>query len=356
MISILLWSLVGVLALLPASGLTYRALHQRCASKALAIHTPNGIAEGRFVTIGGIEQWIQIRGEDRANPILLVLHGQGLSMVAFTPLFRSWEKHFTVVQWDRRGTGKTMSRNGKAGSSTWTFDRLVEDGIEVTEFLRKSLHQDKIILCGHSQGSVIGLYMAKRRPDLFHAYVGTGQLVDMQRNEAISYETAIERARTAGNTRALKALEGIGAPPYRDARTWLIKQRWGSSTAPEMGAWQALAPRMVLSTPNYSLRDIYHAFTGLLFLPQHLYDDYMAFDARRLFTRFEVPFFLFQGDSDILTPTALAEEYFATVEAPAKGLVLLKGGGHMVILLQPDQFLMELLTHVCSPVSVSSAH
>ena len=358
MISIFLWTLVGVSVLLLIGGLAfvYRLFRQYRTARTLTISTPNGIVEGRFVTIGETEQWVQIRGEDRANPILLVLHGQGLSMVPFTPLFRSWEKHFTVVQWDRHGAGKTMSRNGKRGSSAWTFERLVEDGIEVTEFLRQSLRQDKILLCGHSQGSAIGLHMIKRRPDLFHAYIGTGQLVNMQRNEAISYETALERARTVRNTRALKQLESIGAPPYPDAHIWLIKQRWSASTAPEMEEWQALAPRLALSAPNYSLRDIYNTYTGVLFLPQPLYEDYMAFDAWRLFTRFEVPFYLFQGDADLLTPAELAEEYFAAVEAPAKGLVLLKGGGHMAILLQSEQFLEELLVHVGSLRDFSPAH
>lgn len=194
--------------------------------------------------------------------------------------------------------------------------------------------------------------MVKRRPDLFHAFVGTGQIVDMLRNEAISYQTAIERARTTRNTRALKALDDIGALPYPEVRTWLIKQRWSASMAPEMGAWQTMVPRLGLSAPNYSLRDIYHAFSGVLFLPQRLYDEYMAFvDARRLGTSFEVPFFVFQGDSDVLTPTALAEEYFATVEAPKKGLALLESGGHMALLIQPEQFLQELLRHVRSLAS-----
>jgi len=195
--------------------------------------------------------------------------------------------------------------------------------------------------------------MVNRRSDLFHAYVGTGQIVDLLRNETVSYETAMERARTTRNDKALKALEGIGAPPYSQVRTWLVKQRWSASTAPEMEAWQALAPRLMLFAPNYSLRDTYHAFTDVSFLPQRLYDEYMAFDARRLGTRFEVPFFLFQGDSDVLTPTALAEEYFATVEAPTKGLALLEDDGHMALFLQPEQFLQELLRHVRSLAPVS---
>ena len=339
-------SLVGLLALVLALALMYRALLQHRAARVLTIHSTSGIDEGRFVHIGGCEQWVQIRGADRTNPILLIVHGHGLSMGAFTPLLRAFEQHFTVVQWDRRGVGKTGSRSGKADSQTWTLDLLADDGLAVTEFLCRRLQQDKVILLGHSQGSAIGLLMVRRRPERFHAYVGTGQITEMLRNEIITYATAVERARTAHHTRALKMLEGIGAPPYPAVQTWLIKQRWGVSTSPEMAAWRSLFLPLVLTAPTYSLREVYHAFTDVLFLPQLLYEELLAFDAQRLFTTFAVPCFIFQGDSDVFSPPALAQQYIATVAAPTKGLVLLKGGGHLALLLQPEQFLQELLTHV----------
>jgi len=337
---------VALIALVFTSAVLYRALCQRRTNQILAIRTQSGIAEGRFVPINGAAQWVQIRGDDRSNPILLIVSGHGLSMRAFAPLFRSWEQRFTLAQWDRRGIGRTMIRHGKTGCETWTLDLLAEDGIQVAEFLCQRLRQGKIILVGLSQGTAIALLMVKRRPDLFHAYVGAGQIVDMLRNETISYRAAIERARTTNNTKALKALEVIGAPPYPAVKTWLIKQRWGVVLAPEMATWRPLVLRMTLFAPQYSPRDIYHAFTDVLFMPQPFYEQYMAFDARSLGTSFSLPFFIFHGDSDVLTPTVLAQDYFATVTAPTKALVLLKGGGHIALLTQPEQFLQALVTYV----------
>ena len=64
-------AIAGVLAVPTAGGLAYRKVRQRQVAQALVIDTPNGLAEERFVRVGGIDQWIQIRGEDRGNPVLL---------------------------------------------------------------------------------------------------------------------------------------------------------------------------------------------------------------------------------------------------------------------------------------------
>src|ERR1700739_4584394 len=112
----------------------------------------------RFVRIGGIEQWISIRGENRINPVLLVVHGgPGSCYSIFTPHLRPWEKHFTVVQWDQRGAGRTFNRMGSGGSGKMTMKQLTSDTIEVAEYLRAHLHQDRILLLASSMGSIFGL-------------------------------------------------------------------------------------------------------------------------------------------------------------------------------------------------------
>jgi pimeloyl-ACP methyl ester carboxylesterase len=169
--------------------------------------------------------------------VLLFLHGAGITMTPFTPVLRTWERHFTVVQWDRRGAGRTLARNGKADSGRLTFDLMAADGIEVAEHLRRRLGAEKVILFGHSQGTIVGILMARLRPDLFSAYVGTGQITDMARNEAETYPLAVQRARAAGRAKAARELARIGAPPYPAAQTWLIKQRWSFETDPELRAW-----------------------------------------------------------------------------------------------------------------------
>jgi len=353
MITTTVISLAGLIVLVAAAASGYRKMCQRRVARALAITTPRGITESGYVRIGGIDQWIQIRGEDRANPVLLFLHGSGMTMTPFTPIYRDWEQHYTVVQWDRRGTGRTLRAN-PGGSDQLTHDLMAADGIEVAEYLREHLGTSKIVLLGHSQGSIVGILMAQRRPDLFHAYVGTGQVTDMARNEAENYPLAVQRAHAAGHRKATRELAKIGPGPYPAARTWLIKQRWSFSTDPELRAFGKQQTRMLLTAPDMTLRDIYRFNLAFTFFPQPLYDELMHWDSRQGGTRFAIPFFLLHGDTDPHTLTHLAAEYFAGIEAPVKDLALLPGSGHCAVLAQPGAFLAELRTRL-DPITAAQA-
>lgn len=112
---IILLSAVALLVIAVGAVIGYRAYLQHANAKAIAIRSQNGIDEGMYVKIGGIDQWIQIRGQDRNNPVLLCLHGgPGATWTPLTLLFFPWEKQFTVVQWDQRGAGKTLEATGDA--------------------------------------------------------------------------------------------------------------------------------------------------------------------------------------------------------------------------------------------------
>jgi pimeloyl-ACP methyl ester carboxylesterase len=340
-------SLLALVALAVTAGLVLRASRQGEGRRALKIVVPPGVQESTFVRIGGIDQFISVRGEDQANPVLLVLHGgMATSYLALAPLFRAWERHFTVVQWDRRGVGKTYGRSGRAGSGEMTLDRIAEDGIELSEHLRRRLSKNKIVLLGHSMGSMIGITMAARRPDLFHAYVGTEQIVEMARNETVSYQMMLERVRAGGNRKAVRTLERIGQPPYGRLRDWGAKQQTAEIADPAYGRLAKGLMGRVVSSPHYSLKDILDFVGGQLFCGSKLYEQWMQFDARRLGSAYGTPIFVIQGKADVMTPTDLVEAWLSEVEAPRKELVLIEGGGHLVMLTAADAYLAALLAHV----------
>src|SRR5258708_23131219 len=164
--------------------------------------SPGRIKEESFVRIRGIDQWISIRGENVRAPVLIIVHGgPGAAWSGFTNLDRTWEKDFIVVRWDQRGAGRTFGRSGPVGADV-TIDQMAQDGVEVAEFVKRRLHKNRVTLMGVSWGSVLGIRMVKQRPDLFCAYVGTGQLVSWKEGEAIDYARGLAKARYANDQEA----------------------------------------------------------------------------------------------------------------------------------------------------------
>jgi len=332
-----------------AAGYGIRKVAQWRQARRLSPIGPDGVDESGFVEIGGIPQWIQIRGTDRANPVLLVLHGgpgAALSAVSYA-LFSGIEREFTVVHWDQRGAGRTFGRNGRRRSGDMSIARMTEDGVEVAEHLSTRLGRPKIVLCAISFGSVLALGMIHRRPDLFTAYVGTGQIVDMQEGEAFVYEALISEARRRRMKAAAAALEWLGPPPFGGGKARRVWQRMLLDFAPQSerrAMWEM--PLLLLTAPRLRLQDVWDTVTGLIFSVSRLLDPLLAFTAAPYGNDFRVPMFFIQGSEDLQTPTGLVEAFAARVRAPRKEFVLLKGGGHLVIRTMGRQFLDELRARV----------
>jgi pimeloyl-ACP methyl ester carboxylesterase len=323
--------------------LAYRSWRQNQVAAAMAIPSPPGVVEAGYLRIGGIDQWVAIRGRDEANPVILILHGgPGQAMSPLQAWFVPWERDFTVVQWDQRGAGLTYSRYGKA-TPDLSQGRIVNDGLEVAEYLRKRLHKKCIVLLGHSWGSIIGLQMVERRPDLFCAYVGTGQVVDWDAQEALDYRRLLDRANAAHDESTVDALTKLGPPPYANLPTLLTERRLATAypVASERDYLLRSTPT-ALFAPRISLKDLVDNVQGALFSLGRLYGSMPSFKAATLGPTFQVPLFFFQGAEDNVTPTDLVAAYMGAIQAPVKRLVLLPKGGHLALLTQTDAFLARL--------------
>lgn len=348
--------LLCLIASAPVALLVRRKRHQRKLVASLKINSAQGIVNDCFVRIGGIDQWVSIRGEDRNNPVLFVIHGgPGCCYSMFTPHLRPWEKHFTVVQWDQRGAGRTFRRTGARGSGEISMQQLTSDAIEVAEYLRAFLHQERLFLLASSIGSTFGLQVARKRPDLFYAYIGTDQNVGMVRGRDEDQHQLIQRLHVHGMLKGLRVVERIGA----DATKWTphdfttIAQWAMKSDLSGFRRTMKLLKDAVWYAPGWTLRDIRAFVKGMHFSLEQLLPEIVRYDAWAQGTRFELPFFLFQGENDMLTLTAQAQAYFADIDAPVKRMELISNAGHFAMFLEPEQFLEKLLIHV-RPVACTS--
>ncbi len=311
------------------------------------------VSDDRFVRIGGIEQWISVRGRHREAPILLFLHGgPGFTSIPNSYLYTAqWQEYFTVVQWDQRGAGKTFGRNPDLPAASMTIERMLADAEEVVVYLQRTYGRRRIVLVGHSWGSILGVELARRHPDWFYAYVGIGQATDAARSERMGYEATLAAARQAHDEEAIKALEQIA--PFPDPndpmvnlahlgveRRWLAKYGGAVWTTTEAGL-----DRVGRLSPDYSDTDWADRNKGLDFSLAALWVEVTRVD---LFTvkRIDCPVILFEGRHDLNVNAELAAQWFGQLQAPSKKLVWFEDSAHMVFEEEPGKTLVTVQREV----------
>jgi pimeloyl-ACP methyl ester carboxylesterase len=320
---------------------------------------PLAIDEGMFVDINGYPQWITIRGQDLKNPILLFLDGgpPGLGAGTLTPIFADWETRFTVVQWDQPGGGATGLRNGE-NTGPLNIERYVKDGLAVASYVRTRLGGRRMVLMGLSWGTLLGLIMLKRRPELFSAYVGTSQVVSGPEGSLLGYQLGLKAARERGDAAAVAALEKVGPPPYNTVEDFFVRQQYTNPPGlPSSPAEQAASAELakLLSAPkppgarwvaNLTPPAGFDGFKVFMNVQRAMFQECGAWEARSLGLSFPVPMFVFQGENDLNTPMPLAREWLEQVRAPKKAFEIIAGASHGAGYIFHDEMLRLMERHV----------
>lgn len=325
------------------------------------IVSPRGIQETYKARIGGIDQWIYVRGQDRANPVLLFVHGGPASPMsaAMWAFQRPLEEYFTVVHWDQRGAGKTfLEADPDRVRDTLRIDRYVQDAIEVTEHVAALLGAPKVVLVGHSWGTIVGLRAVMARPDLYAAYVGIGQVISARENERLSYAYAFEQAKQFEDADALRELASIApypgdAPITRErivvARKW-AQHYGGLSAYRARSTYYFEAP---LLSPEYDARDVAAIDQGSQLTLARILPEFLQVDFRGV-RRLAVPVFMLLGRHDYTTPSAPTEAWLKQLEAPAKRAVWFENSAHLIPFEEPGKLLLTLVQEV-RPLAVKAA-
>lgn len=296
-----------------------------------------------YVTLGGVEQYVEIHGASRDLPVLLYLHG-GPCMPA-TPLLRYHQAQlsetFIVVSWDQRGCGR--SADVDPTPEDMTVERHVLDAHELTRHLKGTLGKEKLLLVGHSWGSVLGVELAQRYPEDYMAYVGVGQVVNVLEGDRLAREELLSRARARGDTATVRAVRDIAFSPqegYGDGLRGFLAHRRLLWMYQMMDYDPSAMLQAIAAAEGYST-SVQEWMTAALYAQGALFDELMAVDFTRQ-TEFQIPVFFFVGRHDFNTPGRIAAEYLETLDAPAKGMFWFDQSGHSPPWEEPDAFRVRL--------------
>lgn len=300
---------------------------------------PGSIARMEMASIGGVEQSLWFRGEDRDAPALILLHGgPGISESA---LFRHYnadlERHFLMVYWEQRGTGR--SYHADIPPATMTIAQFLRDLDEVVNLVRRRFHKEKVILLGHSWGTIPGTIYASRHPGKVMAYIGVAQIADVPEGHRFSQEFALEEAEKRGNARAVTALKNIGPRPgsvdqMLELGAWV--ERFGGTFRHGLSTGSLILA--ALETDEANLVDLIRFGQGNRFSLDHLWDEFSTVKLNGRYMDFEVPVFFLLGRHDRRVPAELAARYFDTIHAPCKRLVWFEHSAHNPPFEEPERF------------------
>ncbi len=296
---------------------------------------PLSIASLESVSLGGVKQFILIRGADSTNPVLLFLHGgPGMPAMFLAHSFQQGlERQFTVVHWDRRGAGKSYSAGLE--SDSLTVRQTLDDTYELTTRLLQRFGKDRLVLLAHSWGTLLGLLAAKEHPEYYSAYVGMGQLsADSLQRYATKRRFLYNMARAHHDTELLRRLFGGEGIREDDLFRYGGGLRTATGYAPLLttGLW----------APEYDLFDILNVAKGASMVATRMRDDVLEGPMEESLNTFSIPVFFFLGRHDYNTPSILAAEYFDILRAPKKELIWFEYSAHFPFWEEPGKFSAEM--------------
>lgn len=301
---------------------------------------PGSVATVTPVRLGGVEQWVSIRGRSATNPVLLHLSGgPGSSDVGWVRTFnRPLEERFTVAVWEQRGAGRSYPAIDP--TSALTLDRLVSDGVELSRWLAHRFGAEKIYLTGNSWGSTLGVLMLQRAPQLYYAYAGTGQMVSQRATDVALYHQILAYADRTGDRALRTRFEAYGEPPYRDLMAYGAVMEYYDQLEPyrRTPAFEAARGTSGFFPDEYGLMDSWNELRGFPDMAGLLYPQLQDIDFRRTATRLDVPIYVMQGRHELTARADPALEWFDRLRAPIKRMFWFESSGHNADAEEPARF------------------
>jgi pimeloyl-ACP methyl ester carboxylesterase len=313
-------------------------------------YTGDGIAELFTIELGSYKQWIMIRGENRNNPVLLFLHGgpgtANIGVAADTQ--RNLERNFVVVNWDQLGAG--LSYHKRIPQKALTINKMIDYTHELIQYLLRRFGHKKIYLVGHSWGSLLGILVAQKYPEIIEKYIGVSQMVDGKLNEIYAYEYCLKCAIETKNKKAIAQLEQIGKPPYSDwMRGLQIRSSWSNKfgAAVKNGSLSKIYMGKMLKSTEYRFIDMFKFMSGFTLSLKNLWPEIMEVSLYEKVDNLKVPTYFFLGRNDHQAPSILAEMYIKDLKAHSKEIVWFEKSAHLCHIEEKEKFALEM-KNTCS--------
>jgi len=307
---------------------------------------PGSISVIEKIKLGGQEQYLIIRGQDRNKPVMLFLHG-GPGSPEFTFMKktnRAIEKDFVMVYWEQRGAGKSYSKDIPAESMN--LPQFISDTRELSILLAKRFKKDKIYLMGHSWGSFLGILTAYQYPDLYYAYFGIGQVCSQYKGEKKSFEWVKEQARKQNNTKAIESLSKLTFPDSLAGMDIWYKyvmternyvSQFGGGITHEMTSMLPLV-KIVLNAKEYTLSDKMNFMKASKYSLNHLWPSVIQKNLFNDIDSMRIPVYIFQGRYDNQTPYPIAKEFFNHLKARKKEFFTFENSAHSPVMEEVSKF------------------
>jgi len=302
------------------------------------------ISEKVYANINGVNMGMIIKSKDASNPVLLFVHGgPGMPEYPLTEKYPTGlEDYFTVVWWDQRGSG--LSYQSGMPEEKMTTEQFISDTIEVSKYLRERFGQDKIYLMAHSWGSYIGIQAAAKSPELYHAYIGIGQISNTMESEKIAYDYMLKYYKEAGDEKTVKKLQGLSfktmdcLPKDYDNIRDDVMHRSGIGTTHKMKSVVTGIFMPVMQNQEYTLGEKINIWRGKAFSNSSvLHDEEYKSDLSNTLTKLKIPVYFFSGVYDYTVNYFMAEAYLKKIDAPVKGFYLFKESAHSPIFEEPKK-------------------
>lgn len=320
------------------------------------------VAELTTVKLGGQDQTILVRGFSTDKPVLLYLSGgPGQSDLPYSRLFfHDLSRDFIVVSWDQRGTGKSYAALDPV--TTLTLEQAVSDTIELTNYLCARFDEDKIYMLGESWGSTLGVLAVQQRPDLFHAWIGSGQMVSQHETDRQLYADVIALAQRTGDTALVTQMRSYGEPPYADIPYGyafvmghyesLYKPYTPPQSYSQLGASAGLGFFGVMGS-EYNLIEKANVLRGLIDMFTVMYPQLQGIDFRTDVPKLDVPVYILDGAAELTSRRDLLLEWYAKLDAPIKRTFTFENAGHAVVFEQFEAF-TEIMRNTILPETYPS--